>query len=158
MYRLCHIRSDRLEPKFFPVFPIFDRGILICYSCFKLTGGLEHLLDNLNPHPQYKRTGFFALWAVSVVLSIVFYAENLSAAIHHNANKVCSTTGMWEALHALVQPSNWFGLFTIAITVIGVQQLYKAARSRWNMVENYKTLALVTLVAVVLMFLSLGCS
>lgn len=121
-------------------------------------GGLENDLDNLNPHPQYKRTGFFALWAVFVVLSIVFYADNISAAISKNANKVCSTTGMWDALQALVQPSNWFGLFTIAITVMGAQQLYKAARSRWNMVENYKTLALVTLAAAVLIFLSLGCS
>ena len=115
-------------------------------------------MDNLNPHPQYTKTGFITLWAVSVVLSIVFYADNIVAAIQNNANKVCSTTGLWDAVQALLQPSNWFGLFTIALTVVGVQQLYKVARSRWNILEHYKFLALVAVVGLVLMFLSLGCS
>lgn len=114
-------------------------------------------MDNLNPHPQYKQTGFFTLWAVSVVLSVVLYADNFSNVIHHNAAKVCSTTGLWDALQALVQPRNWFGLFTIALTVIGLQMLFKAARSRWNVLEHYKLLAVFTVAAIVLAWLSIGC-
>lgn len=114
-------------------------------------------MDNLNPHPQYKQTGFFALWAVSVVLSIVFYSGSISSVIHNDLNNACSTTGIWEALQTLIQPANWFGLFTLALTVIGSIQFYKAARSRWNILEHYKNLALITLAAIILAVLTLGC-
>lgn len=114
-------------------------------------------MDNLSPHPQYKQTGFFALWAVSVVLSIVFYADSIGDLFNSTKDKMCSTANLWDALQAFVQPANWFGIFTIAISIIGIQVVYKAARSRWNMLEHYRTLALVTLAAGILIFFSAKC-
>ena len=105
--------------------------------------------------PINKQSILLAIWFASLVLSIVLYGGKVASLV--GGVNVCTYVTMGRMLVALLQPENWLGIFTTALTIFGLIGIAKKAISRWPLLDQYKWVALIALIFVVSIAFSFGC-
>lgn len=100
---------------------------------------------------------WLALWFVSIISSGFYYLPRIVAATKH-AGHVCGLGGIGNLVANLIKPEQWLGLFTIALTLMGLRLAARAIISKWSWIDDYKWVAAGTLGLVLLLLIHNGCS
>jgi len=103
------------------------------------------------------QVSWLVLWVISVILSIIYYVPKVVDATKQ-AHHACTLSGVGNTLTNLIKPEQWFGLFTIVVTVIGVRLILKKASSKWAWIDDYTLLVVAALLLIILFLIQVGCS
>lgn len=99
---------------------------------------------------------WFSTWLISVLVSLFIYRDWF-ANMFKDSNQLCTFRGLGDSLYALFSPHNWFGILTIALTVLGAAWLLKQLAEKRPQVTRYKLVAAVVVGLTVTFIFSAGC-
>lgn len=97
---------------------------------------------------------FVFIWWTSLLVSGFVYWDTVA---QMRLSSLCTSGNVLDFIALISNPKYWFAIFTTALTVVGVYQVFKKLSSQRSYLEDFRYVILAVLIMLVLLLPVIGC-